>query len=52
MARSARTHALNRYKEVEHKEVTYAKPAEIITELRMLEQEISTGLTKLEAMLG
>ncbi|MXP29696.1 N-6 DNA methylase [Porphyrobacter algicida] len=44
--------SLNRYKEVEHEEVTHDKPADIIKELRMLEREISDGLTKLEAMLG
>ncbi len=44
--------SLNRYKEVEHEEVTHDKPADIIQELRTLEQEISDGLTKLEAMLG
>lgn len=43
--------SLNRYKEVEHKEVTHDKPADIIKDLRALEQEISNGLTKLEAML-
>jgi len=44
--------SLNRYKEVEHAEVTHDSPAEIIKELRQLEQEISSGLAKLEAMLG
>lgn len=44
--------SLNRYKQVEHEEVTHDKPADIITELRTLEREISDGLTKLEAMLG
>jgi type I restriction enzyme M protein len=44
--------SLNRYKQVEHAEVTHDKPADIIKELRTLEQEISDGLTKLEAMLG
>ncbi|MEE4212479.1 MAG: hypothetical protein V2I43_24810, partial [Parvularcula sp.] len=44
--------SLNRYKEVEHDEVTHDNPADIIKELRALEQEISDGLTKLEAMLG
>lgn len=44
--------SLNRYKQVEHEEVTHDKPADIIKELRKLEQEISDGLTKLEAMLG
>ena len=44
--------SLNRYKEVEHAEVTHDSPAAIIAELRQLETEISDGLAKLEAMLG
>ncbi len=44
--------SLNRYKVVEHDEVTPDSPADIINELRQLEQQISEGLTKLEAMLG
>lgn len=44
--------SLNRYKQVEHEEVTHDKPADIIKELRTLEDEISKGLTELEAMLG
>lgn len=44
--------SLNRYKLVEHAEVTHESPASIIAELRKLEDEISEGLTKLEAMLG
>jgi type I restriction enzyme M protein len=44
--------SLNRYKQVEHAEVTHESPIAIITELRKLEDEISEGLTKLEAMLG
>jgi type I restriction enzyme M protein len=44
--------SLNRYKVVEHDEQTHDAPAEIIKELRLLENEISDGLTKLEAMLG
>jgi type I restriction enzyme M protein len=44
--------SLNRYKEVEHEEVSHDKPADIIAELNSLEQEISDGLAKLEAMLG
>ncbi|WP_250532731.1 class I SAM-dependent DNA methyltransferase [Caballeronia sp. AZ10_KS36] len=43
--------SLNRYKEVEHAEVTHDSPADIINELRQLEAEISDGLTNLEAML-
>ena len=44
--------SLNRYKEVEHEEQNHAAPADIIRELRALEEEISNGLTKLEEMLG
>ena len=44
--------SLNRYKEVEHTEVTHDSPAEIIAELRALEKDISVGLIKLEAMLA
>ena len=43
--------SLNRYKQVEHAEVTHDTPAEIIAELRTLEKDISDGLAKLEAML-
>ncbi len=44
--------SLNRYKEVEHEAQEHASPAEIIRELRALEAEISSGLSKLEEMLG
>lgn len=44
--------SLNRYKQVEHEEVEHESPAAIIADLRKLEDEISEGLTKLEAMLG
>ena len=44
--------SFNRYKEVEHEEVEHDSPADIIKDLRALEQEINDGLTKLEAMLG
>ena len=44
--------SFNRYKEVEHEEVEHDSPADIIKDLRALEQEINGGLTKLEAMLG
>jgi len=42
--------SLNRYKEVEHEEHDHAVPVDIIRELQDLEEEISLGLTKLEAM--
>jgi type I restriction enzyme M protein len=44
--------SLNRYKQVEHEEVKHESPSAIIADLRKLEDEISEGLTKLEAMLG
>jgi type I restriction enzyme M protein len=44
--------SLNRYKQVEHAEVEHESPAAIIADLRKLEDEISEGLTRLEAMLG
>ncbi|HML94732.1 MAG TPA: class I SAM-dependent DNA methyltransferase [Thermodesulfobacteriota bacterium] len=44
--------SLNRYKEVEHEEQHHDAPADIIRELRGLEEEISDGLTRLEDMLG
>lgn len=44
--------SLNRYKEVEHTELTYDRPADIIKHLRQIESEISDGLSKLEAMFG
>jgi type I restriction enzyme M protein len=44
--------SLNRYKEVEHVEQEHASPASILKELRVLEDDISEGLAKLEEMLG
>ena len=44
--------SLNRYKEIEHAEVTHQPPSEIIAELRALEAEIAEGLDRLEGMLG
>lgn len=44
--------SLNRYKEIEHEEVTHQSPAEIIAELRELEAEIAQGLKRLEEMLA
>lgn len=44
--------SLNRYKEVEHEEIDYPAPAEIIAELRAIETDINQGLDKLEEMLG
>ena len=44
--------SINRYKEVVHAEVEHAAPADIIRELRALEDEIAKGLTALEGMLA
>lgn len=44
--------SLNRYKEIEHEEVEHQSPAEIIADLRALEDEIAEGLDRLEGMLG
>ncbi|WOJ88318.1 class I SAM-dependent DNA methyltransferase [Methylocapsa polymorpha] len=44
--------SLNRYKKVEHEDQLHAAPADIIRDLRALETEISSGLTRLEEMLG
>jgi len=44
--------SINRYKEVVHEEVEHAAPADIIRELRALEDEIARGLTALEEMLA
>ena len=44
--------SLNRYKEVEHEEVEYAAPKELIAELRAIEADITKGLDALEEMLG
>ena len=44
--------SINRYKQVIHDEIEHRPPAEIITELRNLETQITAGLDELEAMLG
>lgn len=44
--------SINRYKEVVHAEVKHDKPADIIRELRALEEEIAKELTALEGMLA
>ena len=43
--------SLNRYKEVVHEEVKYDPPKTILRKLRKLEQEITSDLEELEAML-
>ena len=44
--------SLNRYKGVEHEEVEYPAPKEIIAELRAIEADIASGLDALEELLG
>lgn len=44
--------SLNRYKEIEHEEITYPAPKEILADLRKIEVEIADGLDRLEEMLG
>ncbi|HYI38779.1 MAG TPA: class I SAM-dependent DNA methyltransferase [Allosphingosinicella sp.] len=44
--------SINRYREVEHEEVTHDTPADIIKELRELEKEIVQGLARIEEMLA
>jgi type I restriction enzyme M protein len=43
--------SLNRYKEVEHEEVTHESPAAILADLRRIEAEIVEGTTRLENLL-
>lgn len=44
--------SLNRYKDIEHEEITYPAPQEILADLRKIEAEIADGLNRLEEMLG
>lgn len=44
--------SLNRYKEIEHDEVEYRPPFEIIGDIENLEKEISQGIAELKAMLS
>ena len=43
--------SINRYKEVEYEEVQYAPPAEVIEEIRVLDQERMEALKNLEQLL-
>jgi type I restriction enzyme M protein len=43
--------SINRYKEVVHEATEHRPPKEIISELKVLEQEIAEGLDELEGML-
>jgi type I restriction enzyme M protein len=44
--------SLNRYKKVVQEEVAHVPPKQIIAELKALENEIQSGLTELERMVG
>jgi type I restriction enzyme M protein len=44
--------SINRYKEVEHKEVTYDSPAIILQDIRQLDAERADALKKLEELMG
>ena len=44
--------SLNRYREIEHEESEYEKPAAILADLRRIEAEIAEGLKRLEEMVG
>lgn len=43
--------SINRYKEAKHEEIKYDPPKKIIAKLRVLEEDIATDLSDLEAML-
>lgn len=43
--------SINKYKKTVYVEETYPHPLEIMTEIRQLESEITSGLAELEAML-
>ncbi|PTN10053.1 type I restriction enzyme M protein [Mangrovibacterium marinum] len=44
--------SINRYKEIEHEEVQFDSPLEIMVELRQLDAERADALKKLEELLG
>lgn len=44
--------SLNRYKEIVHDEVEHRSPAEILGDIKVLNDEIAKGVADLEAMLG
>jgi type I restriction enzyme M protein len=44
--------SLNRYKKTVHAEIIHEAPAQIIAKLKVLEDEITQGLAKLEEMVG
>jgi type I restriction enzyme M protein len=44
--------SLNRYKEIEHKEMEYNDPKDILKQLKDIEKDIVKGMKQLEEMLG
>lgn len=44
--------SLNRYKKIEHAEIKYDTPKDILKELREIEKDIAKGMKELEEMLG
>lgn len=43
--------SINKYKVIEHKEIVYAHPSEILSKIQQLELEIQTGLEELAGMI-
>jgi len=43
--------SINRYKEVEHTEIKYDPPLEILGRIKTLEEEIQKGIIELETIL-
>ena len=43
--------SINKYKEVEYKEVQYEAPSKILADIRQLESEVQEGLKELEGMI-
>jgi type I restriction enzyme M protein len=44
--------SLNRYKEIEHEDITHESPVAILANLRRIETEIAEGMKRLEEILG
>jgi type I restriction enzyme M protein len=44
--------SLNRYKDVERKEIAHESPAAILADLRRIETEMAEGIKRLEEMIG
>jgi type I restriction enzyme M protein len=43
--------SLNRYKEVQHEDMEYRSPTDILADLVLIESEIDTGIKQLEALV-